>query len=97
MKTISLVAFSFLVVSAWSQNDNFSMDVSQLRAETIHFDIIGSPYFDETYRLGHIYFKGEKLTFYFRFNPARSGGIEGPYNPTISSSKRLPPGARIWQ
>jgi len=76
MKTISLVVLFFLAVSAWSQstsfnlsqNNNFTMDVSQLRAETLHFDIIGTPYYDETYRLGHIYFKGEKLTFFFRYN-----------------------------
>lgn len=68
MKAISLLTLSLLALSGWSQNDNFSMDVSQLRAETAYFDIEGSPYLDDTYRLGHIFFRGEKLIFFFRFN-----------------------------
>lgn len=76
MKTLAMVSLLLATFSAWSQfggyalsqNNNFTMDVSQLRAETVYFEINGSPYFDETYRLGHIYFKGEKLIFFFRYN-----------------------------
>lgn len=73
LSTLTLLLYSFTLSSqmgnfSLSQNDNFTMDVSQLRAETVHFEIKGSPYFDETYRLGHIFFKGEKLIFFFRYN-----------------------------
>ena len=65
----------FLTVSAWSQNGSFTMDVSQLRAETVYFDIEGSPYIDDVYRLGHVFFRGEKYTLFFRFN-AFEGRVE---------------------
>ena len=54
-----------------AQNSNFSMDVSQLRAETVYFEIQGTPYYDENYRLGHVHFKGEDYTLFFRYNALR--------------------------
>lgn len=69
MKPFNLAsALFFLTLTAWSQNSNFTMDVSQLRSETVYFDIEGSPYFDDVYRLGQVYFRGEKYLLFFRFN-----------------------------
>jgi len=65
---ISFSIFLLLAITGWSQNANFTMDVSQLRAETVYYDIKGSPYYDDTYHLGHVYFRGEKYILFFRFN-----------------------------
>lgn len=69
MKSLALTIVSLLAfVAGWCQNANFSMDVSQLRAETTYFPIQGSPYYDDTYRLGEVYFRGERFKLFFRFN-----------------------------
>lgn len=69
MKNYALtILFSFLFFAGRCQNANFTMDVSQLRAETVYVPIEGSPYYDDIYRLGEVYFRGERYTLFFRFN-----------------------------
>lgn len=67
-KFLFIFVLLFLAHTAWSQNANFVMDVSQLRAETVYFDIEDSPYFEDNYRFGYVYFRGEKYNLFFRFN-----------------------------
>jgi hypothetical protein len=72
MKNHSVAIVSlFAFFAGWCQNSNFSMDVSQLRAETVYFPIEGSPYYDDTYRIGEVYFRGERYTLFFRYNALR--------------------------
>ncbi len=72
-----LLPFLLLLTTGcvWAQNGNFAMDVSQLRAETVYYDAKGSPYYDDVYRLGHVYFRGERYNLFFRFN-ALEGRVE---------------------
>jgi hypothetical protein len=69
MKNRSFILVSlFAFFAGWCQNSNFAMSVSQLKAETVYFPIQGSPFYDDTYRLGEVYFRGERYMLFFRFN-----------------------------
>jgi hypothetical protein len=69
MKNRSFILVSlFAFFAGWCQNSNFAMSVSQLKAETVYFPIQGSPFYDDTYRLGKVYFRGERYMLFFRFN-----------------------------
>ena len=45
--------------------------LSQLIIPMIEVPILGTPYYEESYRLGQVSFEGERFNFFFRFNALR--------------------------
>jgi hypothetical protein len=45
--------------------------LSQLTFPMVEVPIEGNPYYDEAYRLGEVFFEGEKYRFFFRYNALR--------------------------
>jgi hypothetical protein len=63
-----LILVAIMHSVAWAQSPSVPGYLSQLTFPMVEVDVEGSPYYNDSYRLGQVFFEGEKHTFFFRFN-----------------------------
>jgi hypothetical protein len=70
-KFIPLVIFTFILYQGGAQGSPGPGYLSQLTFPMVEVPIEGNPYYEETYRLGEVFFEGETFRFFFRYNALR--------------------------